>query len=182
MVENWKNINEVKDEAFSGEIIPSALSIVAGKSITLDCLSFVRQIHDTQFYMPDAFDWITTEKWQSSYRQFLAQLSEAIASADKISTKEAENFAKRALWAYLMQQLALEYNRYFPKEHASSEKYIKQMRSKISIRLPLLKTFYRKILKKQTNGVRDIHFEVTQKSSKYYQDFKYVADSFSGKN
>ncbi len=175
MKKNWDIVHTISDTGFSGEILPSALSIVAGKSKTIDCLGFVRQIHDSHFYMPNTFDWITHDHWLPSYRQFLDRMATAVAETDDISHEAAQKYIRQALWLCIDKWLTHEYPQYFP-EHKRQHPivaYARLMRARLVPHIPFLKKAYRAWLQRRT-GVKDIHFDVTQKSSKYYEDFQSV--------
>ena len=182
MLKNWEEVDKVADKSFGSEIIPSALSIITGKSKTIDCLGFMRQIHDGHYGLPNTFEWVVGENWLGSYRQFLKRLSEEIVSVDNITLSEAENSVKQGLWLFLEKQLAREYPQYFPSKKVSGSftSHLKKTRTNIGRQLPFLKIVYRKLFKKYKNKARDIHFEVAQRSSKYYKDFSQVVNSFSG--
>ena len=68
--EGYKYSDSITDKSFSSEMLPCALGIVAGKSKLIDCLSFVRQIHDGRYLLPDMYDWITQNDWSKEYQIF----------------------------------------------------------------------------------------------------------------
>lgn len=180
MLNDWKNVDQIDDEPFAAEITPSALSIIDGKSAIIDCLGFIRQIHDKHFKMPTTFDWITSDKWKNSYDKFSEILSSAISPIDHIPAEEARNSIKQALQIYLIKQLSHEYSQIYLSKNELSPKTtgLKQLKSSISRNFPQIKRVYKKWIKK--TNIKDLHFDVTQKSSKYYKDFKPVVDSFTG--
>lgn len=182
MLKNWEKVNDIKDASFGPEIVPSALSIIAGKSATLDCLGFVRQIHDRQYELPNTFDWITSPEWQPSYALFEKIISENLAVKDNTSIEDATKVTKQSFWAYLQKYLAKEYNElYSPKKEKGFYENIKNLaRANIVAVLPSLKHIYRMQIRPRMTGKKELNFEVLQPNSKYYKDFKPVMDSFTG--
>lgn len=175
IVKSWDQSVKIKDKSFGSEIIPSALSIVNGKTATIDCLGFIRQIHDGHYGLPNTFDWITSDSWLESYRESVNRLANAVSVTDGILRNEAEKFAKQGLWIFIQKQLAREYPQYFP-DNAKKHNQLKNIRSKFGRKLPLLKLAYRRLFMKSPRG---LHFEVLQSASKYYKDFKPIIESFS---
>lgn len=182
MLKNWEKVNDIRDASFGPEIVPSALSIIAGKSATLDCLGFVRQIHDRQYALPNTFDWITSPEWQPSYVLFEKIISENLAIKDNISIEDAIKVTRQSFWSYLQKYLAKEYNElYSPKKKRGFYENIKNLsRANIVAMLPSLKYMYRIQIKPRMTGKKELNFEVLQPKSKYYNDFKPVMDSFTG--
>ena len=182
MLKNWETVNEIGDKSFGPEIVPSALSIIAGKSATLDCLGFVRQIHDRQYELPNTFDWITSPEWQPSYALFEKIISENLAIKDNISIGDAIKITRQSFWAYLQKYLSLEYEiPHSIKTGGGIKQVISSARSKMAQAFPILKQIYRMHIKPQMTGKKEMNFEVLQPSSKYYKDFEPVINSFVAK-
>lgn len=183
MRECWSETTRMKNWEFSAEILPCMMSLIWGKSKILDCLGFVRQVHNVQHKSPNVFNWIIGEDWYSSYKIFESIVSENISKKDDIPLENAIEVTKQALWAYLQKHLAKEYDDYgsISKNKNSYEKTISSTRSRIAQALPVLKQIYRMQIKPRLTGKREMNFEVLQPQSKYYKDFKPVQNSFTGK-
>ena len=182
-VRYWSNGAKIQDRSFRGEILPAALPLVYGKSRIIDCLGFVRQIHDRQaeYGLPNLFDWITNPEWHSSYNLFEKVLSENLATKDNISIENATRAIRQSFSFYLQKHLLRDYKIHNPAKVKSggSKQAISSARSKIARTFPILKQIYRMWIKPQITGKRELNFEVLQPKSKYYQDFKPVMDSFT---
>jgi len=181
MLKNFEKADIVKDKSFGSELIPCTLSIIAGKSATLDCLSLVRQIHDSHYFLPDMFDWITGPEWKESYEIFKEEVSKNITIKDQIPIESADKITKQAFWSYLQKYLSKEYYQHYSdqKNDISSKKFLISTRHKITKALPSLKYIYRTHIKPKFTGKKELNFEVLQPGSKYYKDFKPVMDSFT---
>ena len=173
----------VKDRAFGTEIFRCTLDIVFGKSKTVDCLGFVRQMHQSHYELIRNVEWITSEHWRESYLQFRDRVAQEIAVQDKIPLDEALEVTKRAFWIYLQRHLAKDYREKYAQEKKKNAVQLLsgKLRPVFTRAIPILKTFYRSWIKKPSIGSKDLHFKVLQKSSPYYKDFKPVMDSFTSK-
>ena len=182
MLKNWEGLDEMKDKSFSAEIMPSAMSIIDGKSKVIDCLSLIRQIHDSHYILPNSFDWITSPEWNESYKIFEDEVSKNISNKDNISLEAATKVTRRSFWSYLQKYLAKEYYQRYPnsKRDFSYKNFLIHARSKIARTFPILKKIYRMQIKPQMTGKKELNYEVLQPKSKYYKDFKPVMDSFIG--
>lgn len=185
MAKNWKDMSKFKDVSFGGEMTPSALSIIAGKSATLSCLGFVRQIHNKNYFLPNTFDWITGPEWNESYRVFEGIISENIAKKDNMPLEDAVKITKLAFLAYLQKHLVQVYDKHFPTPTLKNNPFYKNIltsaRYKIVKIFPFLKYIYRVQIKPRLTGKKEMHYEVTRTGSSYSKDFKIVMDSFTGK-
>ena len=179
-----RGFEKITDRQFLGELLPCSLPLIYGKSKIIDCLGFVRQIHDRHYGLPNFFDWITSSDWHSSYISFEKEISESLAVKDNISIKDATAVIKQSFWAHLQKYLSKEYEAcYHPKTKSGLIKQvINSIKSKIARAIPVLKPIYRMVIKPAITGNKELNFEVLQPRSKYYQDFKPVMNSFTGKN
>ena len=108
-VEDCFNYDTMEDKSF-GELLHSFSFIAKGKSRYIDCLYLFRQSHDARYTLPDIFDWVTSSKWNSSYRVFRDTLVSSLMEADGILDEEkARDAIKRAFWGYLSKA---SYNKY----------------------------------------------------------------------
>lgn len=183
LLKSHEHVTEIKDHMFSSEIVPCALSIIAGKSTTLDCLGYVRQMHNQHRVQLEPSEWITSSDWNESYRIYENVISESISKKDKIPLENAVKVARKAFTGQLLKWLAAEHRNYndqsaVPKKN--SKNIVKSMRSKITKTFPFLKYIYRMVVKPRLTGKKDLHYEVLQPNSKYYNDFKPIMDSFTG--
>src|SRR3989338_2224231 len=179
-----RGFEKITDRQFLGELLPCSLPLIYGKSKIIDCLGFVRQIHDRHYGLPNFFDWITSSDLHSSYISFEKEISESLAVKDNISIKDATAVIKQSFWAHLQKYLSKEYEAcYHPKTKSGLIKQvINSIKSKIARAIPVLKPIYRMVIKPAITGNKELNFEVLQPRSKYYQDFKPVMNSFTGKN
>ncbi len=173
MLKYYESIEEIPDRSFSAELLPCSLSIIDGKSKLLDILSFVRQIHDVRYELPNPFDWITTELWSRSYQIFENKLTQALAAKDQILLSQARIVVRKAFWGYLQFHLAAKYLGVFPESRKKSQ----SLKNRLASTLPILATLYRKLRRK--NPEKDLHNDIFNPKSPYYVDFKPVMDSFS---
>ncbi len=155
--------------------------IIAGKSKLVDCLSLVRQIHDQQYSMSNSFDWMTSKNFCDDYSFFKNNISNAIAKKDSIDLLTAEEASKEAFWHYMQRVLSSDYKYYISNRYSSKKIPNKNLRSKIGKSFPALKKIYRTYIRPLLGKNPQMHYEVLRQSSKYYEDFKTVVDSFTGK-
>ena len=113
LAEYWKNEDNIQNHEFN-EVLPTSLPIVHGKSKILDCLGFIRQIHDRQYVAPSDFDLIIQPTWASEYALFEKKLAKHIAQADNIKIAEATAVARQSFWVYLSKRLAVQYPQCYP--------------------------------------------------------------------
>ena len=178
----WQHTSEIENLNFSTEILPSTMSLVLGKSKIIDCLSFVRQIHDRHIKLPDTFDWIIRKDWASSYETFNKILAEAISNKDGISIEKAAEIVKQAFWKRLAKQLPKGYDDAYEELAIQPVKPafdLKSMKLKIGQKFPQFKKLYRQIIRPLTKAPLQLHYEALRQESEYYIDFKPVLDSFS---
>lgn len=164
------------------ELISWNQLIVAGKAKLIDCLGLVRQIHDKQYPMPTSFDWMISKGFVEDYNSYKNNISAAIAEKDNINVNEAGDAAKEAFWDYMQRTLAYDYKYYIAQQYPPQNKYTKNFRTEIGKSLPFLKRFYRAYVRPFLKKGEQIHYEVTNPHSLYYNDFKPVLDSFTGKD
>lgn len=181
VLESWQNADIVKDRSFRSEILPTSIPIIRGKSKIIDCLGFVRQIHNRRYLLPNVFDWLTDKNWNESFTLTVDRLSNELTKKDKISKNEAIEVMRRAIWAYLNKQLVKEYSTIYPGE-ASKTTYFKTIKTYLGHRLPFLKKIYKNKLNLSASKKEQLHYEVIQNGSKYFKDFEPVMNSFSGNN
>ncbi len=176
MKKSWMKWHETPMRGFSDEVLDCSLIVIMGKSKLLDCLGFIRQIHDQHYEQPSYFDWITNQAWNNSYQNFERILSEEISTRDKIEITQARAAIRSGFWNFLQQQLAREYNEYFP-SHTMKRKKLK---TKIIEMFPMLNPIYKKI-KPLISKKRYLHAEVLNPKSPYYSNFQQIVDSCSEK-
>lgn len=167
---------EIKDMSIRGEVLPCCRMIIDGKSKILDHLGLVRQIHKNHYKLDDMFDNLTNPEWNQSYQEFRRQVIKALSEKDGITKEEAENNFKKAFWFYLQKYLSITYKQFAPEKLSNKKSWVKNLRTKIATYLPIIKKVYRKI-KPILSDKPQLHYEVRQPNSKYYDDFKDIADS-----
>jgi len=171
MKKAWSRWAETPERSFSEEILDATLIVVMGKSKLLDCLSFIRQIHDQHYLLPNTFDWITSSGWDANYLAFQKIVTEEITKKDNISQDTAQASVREAFWSYLQKWLALDYQTHMSKHYPRIAH--PTMKEKIKKYLYFLMPMY-KIIKPYVKKKRWIHAEVVNPSSPYYKDFKAV--------
>lgn len=177
----WSQTAKLKEWSFSTEILPCAISLILGKSKIIDCLSFIRQIHDSNYKLPDIYDWITGITWREDVKTLSDILTEAIMEKDKIDTTKAKISVKKSVWLYLRRQFNRNFDNTFPENEKTDTPVPKTFKNKLGIKFPWLKRSYRRWIYPLLGLPRQIHYEVLQKESKFSNDFSTVLDSFSGK-
>lgn len=179
MQKDWDLVDRVKEHTFAGEVLPCTLSVLAGKSKTLNCLGFVRQMHDMRQIAPDTFDWITKPEWHEAFKIYESALIEKVINLDRIQMEEARARVKRACMAYLIKYMQLDLQslnanltvRKAHKPHAS-------FRSRLTRLLPFLKQVYR-AYRRAWYHEELMHREVMSPGSPYFADFSEIRKSFS---
>lgn len=101
----WSACKNIKEKSFSDELLPSCISVVMGKIAQVDNFYLLRQVHDRRNILLDAYDWITDEKWFSSYQIFANTLTNLMVTIDKITTDEALASLKKAFTPYLIHSM-----------------------------------------------------------------------------
>lgn len=185
-IKSHEHVSQVGDHMIGSEFLPSALSIIAGKSKTLDCLGYIRQMHDKhrpQLTSLSLLKWICNSDWNDSYKIFENVVSEAISVKDNIPVEDAAKIADQAFTLQLLKWLKGRKNHkhIIPTNNYFYEKFLKPVRSKIARAFPFVKYVYRVQIKQKLNGRKEIHYEVSRPGSQYYNDFKPIMDSFTGK-
>ncbi len=177
LLKHYQDSVEVKDANIRGEILPSCLMLITGKSKVIDKLGFIRQIHDSHFRLADMFDWIfADENWYSSYTLLKNKVVAALMTKDNISQEKAEKVFKQSMWFHFNKYSPMAYHNYL-KTINPPRPAKKSLRTKIAIRLPLLKKVYRRFIVPWLTKKDQLHYEVTRSDSKYYKDFKAIVDS-----
>jgi hypothetical protein len=167
------------DLAFGSEILPGALSIIDGKAKTLDCLSIVRQMHNRQYALSFILDWVAHPDWLNSYLGFSEIVSKRLSEKDNIPIERAKQIVKQGFWLYLQKSLIREYPEAFPPVKQKQKEGLKKFRKYLTKSLPLLKKIYRSYWLPTVYKQKQLHYEVLQPSSPYFNDFKPVMDSFT---
>jgi len=188
LVEYWSSAKDIKDGSFQAEIVPTSLPLIYGKSKILDCLGFVRQIHNNRVAQPTTeLDWIAKSDWPQSYALFHQILSEKLTQKDGIPTEEAKKVIKFAFIYYLAIHLQRNYeSAYSPQSKLSWLSFwrpILNLAQSVVVKVfPFSKYIYRVHLKPKMTGRKEMHYEVLRTDSQYYKDFKSVMNSFSSHN
>jgi len=161
------------------ELSGSCYCALSGKSKLIDCLGFVRQIHDRQYYANSMVDWLTDKNFYNSYISLRTLLAEKIAEKDKISKDRAEQVVKDSFWECLQLYMANSQRDQKGKDKPlKNRKMLKTLRLKIGASFPVLKTAYRRYLRPFISDKKQLHYDVLDPHSTYYKDFKPVWDSF----
>lgn len=109
VIHNWGMVDRLREHTFAAELLPFCLSSIEGKSKTLPGLSFIRQLHDSRYQLPDIFDWITNPNWALAYQLFRDQLVDEVVKKDHITPGEAQEVIKHAFWAYLKKPMEVKF-------------------------------------------------------------------------
>ncbi len=172
----FQNSESVFDVVMRSEILPNCRLVVAGKHKVIDRLGFVRQIHDRHFKVPDMYDQLMSPEWYKSYHEIEKIVVADLKSKEAIGQEEAEYNFKKAFWNYLNMYLPRFYRNFTPSFDSPSKKI--GFRTRLAASLPVIKKVYRKI-RPLFNKKIQLHYEVLQTGSKYYEDFKPIRDSFN---
>lgn len=165
------------------ELAEACCCAVAGKSKLIDCLGFVRHIHDRQYYANTMIDWLTAKDFYNSYVSFKERFAKQISELDNIPIIQAEQAVKDSFWEYLQVYMANS-----QKDLKSGNRPLKNrtglktLRFKLGTTFPILKIIYREHIRPFVSDKKQMHYEVTNSRSPYYKDFQQVADSFTGRD
>lgn len=165
------------------ELFQNCYCAISGKVKLMNCLGVVRHIHDKQYHLNLMVDWLIEKKFHDYYQSFRDHVSKKIMKMDNIGQEEAQESVKKAFWEYLQvymasEQKALGINTKPIANHA----IYRSFRTKIGIAFPVLKTLYRRYLRPFVSNKKQMHYEAIDTHSPYYNDFKPVVDSFTGKD
>lgn len=165
------------------ELFQICYCATSGKSKLIDCLGIIRHIHDHQHYLSSMIDWLTEKKFHDYYATFRDHLAKKIVETDKVSIDQAKQTVKDAFWEYLQVHMANEKKGLRAKnEPVTSRLTLKSLRTEVGVNFPVLKTIYREYIRPIVSDKKQMHYEVTNPRSPYYEDFQHVADSFTGKD
>ena len=105
--EDYKNADLLLNMGFT-EIMPNCLTIIRGKSKSINCFYLVRQSGHAErwIWANNHLDWISKPSWQPSYEIFYNEITQALAVEMGVSEEEASVVAKKAFGKYLV-KLAL---------------------------------------------------------------------------
>jgi len=89
------------DRSFSDELLQCALTAAYGKIGQIDCLYLVRQDHNMRNWLPNWYQWLTSEKWRPSYLWYRDKVAAAICEVDDIPLQRAQGAVDSSLAEYL---------------------------------------------------------------------------------
>ncbi|MFA4872391.1 MAG: TIGR00180 family glycosyltransferase [Patescibacteria group bacterium] len=170
---HWAHREKIKDVSMGCEIIPCALSIIEGKSKLIDCLQFIRHIHDRNKPVPNYFDWVVQETFPPAYALFETLTTTALAEKDHLPADEAMRIVRKSFWNFLARQLNREYAEFHISPSIPSRGHWKVALVK---KFPFLKILNR-TFKKLLGRALPLHAAVTDPSTPYYQDFNDIRRS-----
>jgi len=176
LLKYYQDSLEICDDSIRGEMLPSCLMIIAGKSKVIDRLGLVRQIHNSHFKLADIYDWITGSEWCRSYSIFRDKTTSALMAKDGVNRETAEQAFKKSMWFHLQKYLPKYYNDYVNLTQPPVPKTKKRnIKTRIGNAFPFVKRTYRKYLWPLLNKDElQLHYEITRPDSKYYQDFQSI--------
>ncbi len=180
LLKYYQDSLEINDANIRGEILPSCLMLIAGKSKVIDDLGFIRQIHDSHFKLDDMFDWFTNENWHSSYTILQDKIIGALMTKDNISQEKSKQVFKQSMLFHFEKYMKRSYGQYVNSLNPPQPTK-KSLRTKIATRLPFLKMVYRKLVLPRLKKDR-LHYEVTSPDSKYHKEFKAIVDSLTSRS
>jgi len=103
---NFKKLSECKWLDFRfGELLPSCLSVIQGKTKKMNCLYMIRQSnrYNLRPNKRKKFkDWIADPDWSLNYKHFRYTLAYEIAKKEGIQFEQAKNVVKDAFFSYLV--------------------------------------------------------------------------------
>ena len=179
MLKYYQDSFEVPDTSIRGEFLPSCFMVIGGKHKVIDRLGYLRQIHISHLINPDIFHWITKDTWYLSYSLFKNKTANALMAKDSISREKAEQVFKQSMWYYLQKYLPKEYANYVNQLYPPPPRKL-TVRNKVAKSFPFLKQIYRNYVRPILSPQKEqLHYEVMQPGSKYYNDFKPIFNSLS---
>lgn len=179
LLNSFEKSFQIKDISFRGEILPSILIIISGKTKVIDKLGFVRQIHESHFELPDFYDWLTGNDWQKSLDSSIKIATKELAIKDKISPDLAGFNLKKAFWGFLSVLGPKYYNDFLVAQRPIRTKK-EGLRSMAVSYLPFLKNWRRDFLRFFLKKTR-LNYEVMRPASPYYADFEAIRKSTTKK-
>lgn len=90
-------IKGIKDKRFT-ELLPCCLDVISGKIKHLKGLYLIRQGHDQRYYLPQIFEWFTTDQWLHSKNIFCDVLAKELQKKENVL--DAELFVNDAFKFY----------------------------------------------------------------------------------
>lgn len=179
-IEYYKIATSNKDASFRGELLPSCLMIIDGKSKVIDSIGLVRQIHDSHFKVPDIFDKLIEKDYPENYYHFKDALVSALINKDGVDRDKAEYLVKKSYWGHLVYLLS-RFREDYTFNSFSTKTRKPGIRTKIATYSPTAKLIYRRLRPLLTNK-QQLHYDVMQPNSKYYKDFRPILSSLTKKD
>ena len=97
----WSPVENMADQSFAAELLPSGRSVVAGKLKLLNDYYLIRQSHPSTYLLPGFLDWVSSPCWAPSYLAFVDSLAGDIAQTDGTDRAQAERLVKTLFHSYL---------------------------------------------------------------------------------
>jgi len=169
-IEDSNDFMKVDDRTFT-ELIHNFTFIAQGKSKFIDCLYLFRQSHAGQSKLPDFNEWLISTHWNQSYNTFMDSISKILVKKDGLNALESRRIVNKAFWIYnltsylskLQKEMNIKNNKFF-----SIKKFAQYNLSAKQIDF-LRKTIY--FAKEHNLKKGNIFYDISNKKSKYYDDF-----------
>jgi len=149
------------------ELIVSYSLVLQGKIKSIDCLHWIRQVHDERYQFLTTFEWITNSHWSSTCEVFINSLAAELKTQDGIDETASRNVIKKVIKIYLIFGLG-------KKQEGPDEEKLLSFKEKVRKSLkavPGLKKVYR-TTKSQFASVDAMVLEkLLSDSSPYNKDF-----------
>ena len=102
----FSDLNRVEDSTFRDELIPCSLVAVTGKVAELPLPHVIRQSHPRRHQLPPIDEWIRSDAFSRSARDYNDRINTEIASIQRQESKEVPELSWGALRIYIARQMA----------------------------------------------------------------------------
>ena len=158
----------IKDSGFA-EVLTNSLTVIMGKSMKIDSLYLVRQVHNLRNQSKGSvLNWICHEDWQPAYHIFHDSVLSTLIKSEKLDYYEAQEKINMIFRSYLYDAL----DRYSKQQNKGCVlKVIDTVKFIIRL-IPGSRVMYRKIKEIFGNRKKDMELNyLLSPSSVYHYDF-----------
>lgn len=178
-----KNMNHCRRYGFDharGELLSGSLSVIQGKTKSLDCLYMLREVHPEMTSATenggrkfDVLDWMTQTNFHSQYQQFLTCLGMELSEADGIEQPQAESIVKQAFLSYLARVIAEDYEQPF-----EPKPMLKSRLRELAQGLPMLRSIWYRVRPFLPGMEPELSLQALRRSTdRHHADFERIEEA-----